>query len=103
MFETAPLAGMPTVRPSETKSSGDRRALRARAAVQASRERVVGVERREDARFVAGCGQLGGERLDVARDATGYVHEYGDSSAIRTAQLYPPTAVVGAPAALAMR
>ena len=71
MFETAPLAGMPTVRPSETNSSGTARLLRARAAVQAPRERVVGVERREDARLVAARGQLAGERLDVARDAPG--------------------------------
>ena len=70
MLETAPLAGSPTVRPSETKCSGGAAAAGG-AAVQAQRQRVVGVERREDARFVAGGGQLAGERLDVARDATG--------------------------------
>jgi len=53
-------------------------------AVQAARERVVGIERREDPRVVADFVQLAGERLDVASDPPWYVHEYGDSSAIRT-------------------
>ena len=70
MFETAPLAGSPTVRPSETKSAGGVQALRARAAMQAARERVVGVEGREDARLVPGGRQLARERLDVTRDAS---------------------------------
>ena len=64
----APLAGNPTVRPSEHEPLGQLHRLRARAAVHAPRERVVGVERREDARLVAGRVELVGERLDVARD-----------------------------------
>ena len=46
-------------------------ALGARTAVQATRERVVGVERREDASVVAEHAQLSGERLDMASDTTG--------------------------------
>ena len=44
--------------PERDEALGRRMALRARAAVQAPRERVVGVERREDARLVAGRGEL---------------------------------------------
>ena len=43
--------------------------LRARPAVQAPRERVVGIERREDVGLVSLCSQLSRQRLDVARDA----------------------------------
>jgi chlorite dismutase len=44
--------------------------LRAGAAMQPSRQRVVGIERREYARFVAGVDKLPCERLDVAGDST---------------------------------
>jgi chlorite dismutase len=45
--------------------------LWARAAMQPYGERVVGVERGEDARLVPGGGELRGERIYVAGDATG--------------------------------
>ncbi len=47
------------------------KALGTRAPVQSPRERVVGIERREDTGVVAKRGQLGGERLDMARYTTG--------------------------------
>ena len=71
MFETAPLAGMPIVRPSETKRSGWLARLRTRAAVQTPRERVVGVIRREDAHVVTLRAKLSRQRLDMARDPAG--------------------------------
>ena len=68
MFDTAPFAGMPTVRPERHEPLGHRPALGTGAAVQANGERVIGVERREHARFVPAGAQLARERLDVAGD-----------------------------------
>ncbi len=47
------------------------KALGTRAPVQSPRERVIGIERREDTGVVAKRGQLSGERLDMARYTTG--------------------------------
>ena len=86
MLETAPLAGRPTVRPSETKPSGSGAALWARAAMQPARERVVGVERREDPRLVTGRGAARRASASMWRvTPPGYVHEYGETAA-RSAQ-----------------
>ena len=52
MFETAPLAGMPTVRPSETNPSGDLAVLGRAPRCSLPRELVVRVEGGEDARLV---------------------------------------------------
>ena len=70
-FETAPLAGSPIVRPSETTFAGSSRACGARAAMQAGASGVVRVVGRQDPRVVAGGGELRRERLDVARDPAG--------------------------------
>ena len=68
-FETAPLAGSPTVRPERDELLADAALLRACAAVKTPRELVVGVERGEHAYLVTAARELRGERLDVARDS----------------------------------
>jgi hypothetical protein len=45
--------------------------VRPRAAVQAARELVVGIMRREHTWLVTGSGQLSRERLDVSSDSAG--------------------------------
>ncbi len=64
--------GGPAERASQPDEIGGRLdGLRAHAVVKAPREGVVGVPGREHAGLVAGRGELGGERLDVASDAAG--------------------------------
>ncbi len=58
MFETAPLAGNADGSPERDEPIGVGLLLRPRPAMQPARERVVGVERREDARLVTALAQL---------------------------------------------
>ena len=89
MFETAPLAGSPNVRPSETKPSGGSRRC----------GRAPRCRRRESASSGSNGARMRASWPSAASSAAsasmwrvtppGYVHEYGESSAIRTPRLYP--------------
>src|SRR5271165_1115569 len=84
MFETAPLAGTPTVRPSGTKCSGTRSGW----------GRAPRCRRRERASSGSNGARMRGSWPAAASSPAsasmwrvtppGYVHEYGESSAIRT-------------------
>ena len=85
-FDTAPLAGKPSVRPSGTTVVGQLALLRARPRVQPRRQTVVRVERREDADVVAEPLENCSASASMCRvTPPGYVHEYGDTRAMRIA------------------
>ena len=83
-FETAPLAGNPNVRPERDEPVGQLALLRARAPVQPRGQAVGRVERREHRDVVAGPAQARRASASMWRvTPPGYVHEYGDTRAIR--------------------
>ena len=85
-FETAPLAGKPIVRPSGTSQSGSSRACGPGAAMQPRRQAVGRVDRGESTRTSWPSARNCSASASMWRvTPPGYVHEYGDTSAIRIA------------------